>query len=559
MSFIMKKTLLTLAATLAFSNTYAINAIESLTVYQSNLKQNASAIWPGFSIGKYPMIIPKDIFNDGDSLYAFDLVSASSWQAITLQGLPVSFMPHDNVGAYAFAGNLSNLVNAKFFSLQNQPAIVMPIFLDFDDSSQSAEIDNFNQILLSDMYYFMYEMNDSPNSAAKRAFYNNISPFTAVTDSFYNPESFSLLALEFSVLQDYLKTKNPDRLKTFAAISQYRSQNLDSNSAKFETSIDNPFCFNYVRMKSQTFNGKDGAEIILEQFISELPSYISSHDMGNLEPGGFFNDYYAMLSTIQLMEQYALDTLVPDWKTTVESQNTPSTTLLLNQFPLSKADINSLTQAAKSQYGYAGFYQDISTALAPYLAQMQAALAAYQNKAGIEFIMKRNGYASTVETSDFEDSRWRIDSDTSLLDAINWIDIADDNMDFNASNMPAFMWSEYAADYLIRSKLGDDTTIAIDNNAPVTLAQFVQAGQSVSANQVTLKGSAWLSPLKLSITMTGPAANLSVVNGNIVFEYTAEGISANGVKKAAVQARPGLKTRQQKIKHMRNFHFPYVS
>lgn len=511
----MKKTLSTLLFSsflFSISNTYALSDIESLAVFQTNMKKNAASIWPGLTIGKRPMIVAMSKPNDG--LYAFDLTTQNAkWQKQILQGVPVNYMQHDSVGAHAFLNNAD--ASIKFFMLENKPATVMSLW---DESSYSDQI---NKELMSLSYYMAYELHDSPNAKAKLDSYNQLFHGKRIRfDSFNNPEVFSLLYVEISILKEYLTTQNGELLKSLAAVQQYRTQLLNENAKQYETSEDLPLCFYYVYFKSLEMNGVDSAKAILDQYLNMLNPYISNNGKsGQIIPDEFYEEYGDMLRVIYMSEQYAMDKLVPDWKNSVEAKNIAPGTLFLQHYSLSDSEAKSLTEAAKAHYGYAEFIQKINEPLQPYLVEMQQLKAAYDTQAGIEFIFKRQqegAHGGSVSTYSKE---YQIDSLTTLGTASMGMSTDDNNMDFDADNTPMYVMSQQ--DFHLKFKLAPDTLVSINAGKAITVAQLVQGKKPVQVKQLTIKGNGE-KPVAITAKLKTSAATLSVVNGKVEISYIAK-------------------------------------
>jgi hypothetical protein len=499
-------TLLTAAFLLPITHAYALSDIESLAVFQASMKKNAADIWPGFSIGNRPMIVAT---RSDDSLYAFDLMTQNvKWEKKILQGVPVNYMQHDSVGAHAFLNNNKDL--NKFFMLENKPTTVMGLW---------SEDSDFNISEMSFEYYLNYELHDSPYAKTKLDILNQIIHGEQIHfDSFNNPEIYSLLYVEVAVLKEYLSTQNAELLKTFAAVHQYRTQLLNANAKQYEISRDFPLCFYYVYMKALEISGVDSAKIILDKYLNKLPCYLSKSGDGDscfpIIPDDFDEEYDDMLRVIYMTEQYALDKLVPDWKNTVESKNTPPTTILLQHYSLSNSEAKSLTEAAKARYGYAEFIQNINEKLQPYLMEMKQLQIRYENQAGVEFILKNQAGANGGRVSTYA-KEYKIDNLTTIATESESLEVDDYNVDFKAENMPMYGMAD---EYFLKFKITPDTLITLDSNKPITIAEFIQANKPVKVSQISMSGQGD-KPFSATLKMTKTAGVLSVVNGKIELNY----------------------------------------
>lgn len=467
---------------------YALTNIESLAVFQDSMKKNASSIWPGLKIGNRPTIVA---IEDTNELYAFDLtVNDNRWQKRVVQGVPVNYMPDNIIG---FNAEHDIFQPGGFFMFNNQQ--IIPTFAYTTEGYDGN--DYFNKLSMSLAYYFAYELNDSPYAKNKIKFVNKyLNP--TVYNAFNNANIVSLLYIELSILKDYVTTQNMELLKTFAAVHQYRTMQLDANAKNFE--IDNDIPFWYITLKALELNGGDTSALLIHEY----------NDCFYDDKAYALSRYYIdTLSRIFETEQYVLDKIEPDWKVDVEKNDTTTTSIFMKHYPLSTEEIQSLTATAKSHYGYDALFQKYNNMLTPYLAEMNQLLDEYKKQNDVEFIIQkqsignfsRYGYSATLYKPN--------SSGTTLFANATYVDYEYENITFHEEKMPLCIMFP-SSDVLAKFKLSSDTILILNNDEKITIAKFMQMKKPRKINHLEVNEE---NGMRLLITTKGKV--LMVVNGKL--------------------------------------------
>jgi hypothetical protein len=484
---------LVLGMTNAYADDAAAQYMQSLTIFLPTLQKNADTIWPGFRVDTKPLIMTTHANQEGqgdDSLYALNFAPQNpAWQ---------KQVKHDSVGVHDYRPS----INAPYFTLENQQAMVFHFENIYTDQEKSNAW--MNQILAMD-YYSYYEFLNSPNAEAKLAL---VEQQDMVHDGFNKPDSFSLLFLQEAALKDYLETRNEESLKNYAALFQSRYQSLDKNSQIVEVIAGEPLVEDYVGIKALAKNDTDFAVQVMREY-TELPpvgyaDYISE-------------DYLQVLKFIHLAVELGLDNVQPTWKAAVEASNTPPSMLLQQHYHFSDKEVAARVQMAKTQYGYADISKSVNDLLTPYLKEMQALQAQYQQSAGVELVLNLPEHRSESQGTPLK--QYAIDSRVKLHTAAAKLSISshDGHLNFDGKNVPLYFMNSndsVANDTsVMKFKIPAATKFVVDGKED-TVEHFVVSNKSVEFHQLSIAGGGQ-DTLSIDLNVNAPGYTLVVVDGQV--------------------------------------------
>ncbi|MES2217982.1 MAG: hypothetical protein V4501_06190 [Pseudomonadota bacterium] len=465
----------------AFANDFETTYIRQLAAYYPTLKSNTKDIWPGFQISnKHPALIY--FTSSADHIYGFDFTPKNpDWQKQTISGLPVYYLPNDEIGIVAFNTQLMmtdlNATKENFqpyFTVDGQPTIA---FEAFEQSSYAAENFAANTLGLINVYYFYYELSDSPYAQSKFELLKKHIAYSG----FRQTDNLTLLYLENELIEAYLTTSDPEFLKDYVALNVTRNKLLDAQTAEYEQTWA-PFVFYYISMKGITTNEAEYTQLALA-LKKESPAFYDPN--AEFLQDGF---YEALLAFSASGVDLGLDRLNPSWKDTVESKNTAPDLILQQYFNLSDSEIQTRLAAVKTRLGYDGLNQKIKAVVCPYSTKIDELQKSYQADSGVELIVSLP-HSDYINIAGYQEdgASYNVTSDTTVSSGGN-LNLVTGRLEFSLDihNMPVLYHSKTDVTQSLAMKLNPASTLKIDDGTKTTIEKFIAEGKSITAYQVII-------------------------------------------------------------------------
>lgn len=446
-----------------------VAAMVKLIQYQ---EQHSNAIWSGFHMNKYPIIMQ---FADLSApAYAFQFTPQNlEWKSTQIQGMQIYYRDRTFYNIEMSATN--------FLMVEDQNTLIFSGFSIYNPTRYSHDA------IPSLFKEYMRNGSHFPTASFDYGAYT----YTG----FNNMENVALSKVEQESISDYLKKNDVESLKNYLAVHQARMKLLNNEDIKFEQALElgrgTPL---YVRMK--TFAKSDG------EYVKEaLVYYPKDHDYC----ASFTDKYYiercltgSHYSFIDLAAGYALDkTAKSDWKTEVETQGKSFTTVLTENFPMDKNEIDARVQTTKNLYGYESKLAAIQATMKDYLVDMQAQLSTYQQLSGVDVSIEKTGCG--ILRGARYDKTYSLNSKANLYtnyQAFNLCDGDKYRMSLNYDYIPyRFSKEEHNADHSITEmdmmKLSNDTLLVV-NDRQETIGSFVQAGKKEKFNRLLIENNQFM-------------------------------------------------------------------
>jgi hypothetical protein len=363
--------ILALITSVTIASPAEFNYVEGLAKQIDYIEKNQEAVWPGFHPAVTPSIIVLSPDSPEKSIFAYALnfnPGKLPWVSVQTSGAPIYYLNDAN------ALNLSDTGEEEYFAdVEGQNAFIY----DAQSKNLSVSENYINHFMWKRAsYYFAHDARLDPLHADDV----NIS-----YNSFNNLTLLKLFYLEDAALtaaQQMDSGRAEEALRDAVAIHQYRSQQINADSRKFENALEvllgTPF---YISWTSKQLNDNDYRKMTQRTGCLPLIGFSGARDMVDCVLSGlpaFASSVYG----------HALEKKLAggSWKSKVETQfkSISNQAVEYYQFSNAQAEQIALQAMKKSEYNYDRITRVIEHNISPYLKNMQTVLKNFQLSQGVE-------------------------------------------------------------------------------------------------------------------------------------------------------------------------------
>lgn len=457
-----------------YSEPEAVSLVVQLIKWPDKHKQTT---WPSFKFSELPTLVH---FANGH-IYAIGLNSTDSrWSKLSFEGHHVLFSEVDYWG-------ISNVTLTPAFPIEGKIAYVFK--LDFKGQvSESTFITFLHERFHA--HQFMHFSNLGLQSSLK---------YSAHT----NEENVALIALENSILKNWMSNRSVEMLKDFLAVNALRLKLLDKESMAWEESQQRmEGLADYISWKIS-----EKSELItLSNLKTRLQS--DSEKYFSLTQDGIDNVIKWRHYLVGALLGEALDLYGPkNWKDTTEKKGQSSIDILRNSVQLNESEKGTRVVQAKRNYKYDDLKTEVKTSISKYLSLIQTHTKEFSSLPGIQLAIGNSNEANCSgggysERTFYLSNGGKLDLSTSGYHSCGKTIKAD------YKNIP-ILFTEPRA---IRLKINADTQITIGSHS-VTARDILRAKDTQAFENIKLT-----SP-DFNFESTGLRGKIRVDQNQLVLEF----------------------------------------